>query len=309
MDSTALLNSLERAITVPTYQPRFTSDDLLAILNEEQASRAVPEITSIREEFFVVRREYPVLQNQYKIDIPERAVGRTLRQVNWLLQDDTEMALSRRKLEEINQYGQSTDTPSDFVVIGDQIWLQPKNINEGIIVLYYMQRPSTIVPVSQTATITAVGIDNVTVSKLPSVITSSVLCDITKYKPGYTTPYIDLEITNITGTVITFAGFSASDPIENVVPGDSLSVAGTTSILQLPDESHNYLVQVAAMRVLEALAVPDQLEICREQVQIKVRTMREQLTPRVEGATLKVLNNWNLLRNGRVYRRWPSISV
>lgn len=309
MDSTALLNSLQRAITVPTYQPRFTNDDLFALLNEEQASRVVPEITAIREEFFVVRKETPTVNNQYKIDIPKRAVGRTLRQVNWLLQNDLEMPLTRRKLEEVNQYGTSSDSPSDFVVIGDQIWLQPRTIQSGIIILYYMQRPSTIVPVAQTATITAVGVDNVTVAKLPTVITSSVLCDITKFEPGYTTPYTDLVITNITGTTITFAGFTASDPIENVIPGDSLSIAGTTSILQLPDESHNYLVQCTAMRVLEALAVPDQLEICKEQVQIKVRTMREQLTPRVEGAVLKVINNWNLIRGGRVYRNWPSVSV
>jgi hypothetical protein len=273
MDSTALLASLERAITVPTYQPRFTTDDLYALLNEEQASRVVPEITSIREEFFVVRRPTAVAQNQYKIDIPHRAVGRTLRQVNWLLQDDTEMPLSRRKLEEINQYGVSSNTPSDFVVIGDQIWLQPQNILEGILVLYYMQRPSLIVPVAQTATITAVGTDSVTVSKLPTNITTNVLADITKYQPGYTTSYTDLVITNITGTTLTFAGFSPTVPIENVVVGDSVSVAGTTSILQLPDESHNFLVQCTAMRVLEALAVPDQLEIAREQVQIKVRTM------------------------------------
>lgn len=309
MDSTTLLSSLQRAITVPTYQPRFSNDDLFALLNEEQVSKVVPEITSIREEFFVVRITETIVSDQYKINIPERAIGRSLRQVNWLLQDGTEMSLSRRKLEDVNAYGTSTETPSDFVVIGDQIWLQPKVQNGGTLILYYMQKPSIIVPVAQTATITAVGVDSVTVSKIPTNITSSVLCDITKYKPGYTTPYIDLSITNITGTTITFAGFSVADPIIGVVAGDSVSVAGTTSIVQLPEEAHNYLVQCAAMRVLEALAVPDQLAICREQVQVKVRALREQLTPRVEGATLKVLNQFNLLRNGRVYRRFPAITV
>ncbi|MGL5095655.1 MAG: hypothetical protein ACRDD1_08710, partial [Planctomycetia bacterium] len=79
MKSGEFLSAVKRAITVPTYQPRFTDPDLLDLANEEQRTAIVPMVTSLREDYFIVRSSQAVAIGTVSIPIPPRAVGRTLR--------------------------------------------------------------------------------------------------------------------------------------------------------------------------------------------------------------------------------------
>ena len=83
MDTTSFLAAVDRAITVPNYQPRFSQTDILALANEEQSSMIVPMIVALREEFFVFREEIAVNAGDTGFRIPERAIGRTLREIQY----------------------------------------------------------------------------------------------------------------------------------------------------------------------------------------------------------------------------------
>lgn len=311
MDTNAFLLAVDRAITVPNYQPRFSQSDLLALANEEQQSMIVPMIVALREEFFVFREELSVTAGTLSFRIPERAIGRTLREIQYqnaaggtLVYD-----LPRISIEDSYRFtnlGQGT--PNGFMIEGDSIRLLPTPSSDGNAILYTLRKPSDLVLPSRTATITSFGTNTITVSKVPSNFTIGSKIDITDCRPSYPLIYKDLTITNITGLVLTVSGFSGT-ALADLEAGDSVSTKLETSIVQLPDEATTVLVHATAVRVLEALSIPDQMKVAEEKLQQKIRACREILSPRVEGSTPKVIQRDGLLRGRVTVRRFPSVSV
>lgn len=311
MNTTSFLAAVDRAITVPNYQPRFTNNDLLALANEEQQSMIVPMIVGLREEFFVFRETLTVNAGDYGFRIPERAIGRTLREIQYrnMAGGNLVYDLPRISIEDSYRFtnlGQGT--PNGFMIEGDSIRLLPTPSSNGEAVLYTLRKPSDLVQDSRTAVITNVGTNTLTLSKIPSNLTIGSKIDITDCKPAYPLIYNDLQITNINGLVISVTGFTGA-ALTGLETGDVVSTALETSIVQLPDEAAVVLVHATAVRVLEALSIPDQMKIAEEKLQQKIRACREILSPRVEGSVPKVIQRDGLLRGRTTVRRFPSVSV
>lgn len=311
MDTTSFLAAVDRAITVPNYQPRFTNNDLLALANEEQQSMIVPMIVALREEFFVFRDVLSIAAGDYGFRIPERAIGRTLREIQYrnMAGGNLVYDLPRISIEDSYRFtnlGQGT--PNGFTVEGDSIRLLPTPSSNGEVVLYTLRKPSNLVQESRTAVVTSVGANTITVSKVPSNLTIGSKIDVTDNKPSYPLVYKDLTITNITGLVLTVSGFTGA-ALSGVDVDDVVSTALETSIVQLPDEAAIVLIHATAVRVLEALSIPDQMQIAEEKLQQKIRACREILSPRVEGSVPKVIQRDGLLRGRTTVRRFPSVSV
>lgn len=310
MDTTSFLAAVDRAITVPNYQPRFSQTDILALANEEQASMVVPMIVALREEFFVFREEIAVNAGDTGFRIPERAIGRTLREIQYnstgggLVYD-----LPRISIEDSYRFtnlGQGT--PNGFMVEGDSIRLLPTPSSNGTVILYTLRKPSDLVLNSRTTSITAFGTNTITVSKVPANLTIGSKIDVTDIRPAHPLHYKDLTITNISGLVLTVSGFSGT-ALSGLETGDVVSTALETSLIQMPDEAATVLVHATAVRVLEALSIPDQMKIAEEKLQQKIRYCREILSPRVEGSVPKVIQRDGLLRGRVTVRRFPSVSV
>lgn len=299
MDSSQFLNAVKRAITVPQYQARFTDDDLLALANEEQETFVVPMVLSLREEYFVVREEQDVVSGQTKVNIPERSMGRSLREIHFKIASGNYYNLPRYAIEDVYPYLNTavTGNPTGFYIMSDAIYLAPTSNTAGTIALWYFLRPNSIVSTSRTGTITALTDSTVTLNKVPSNITVGSAIDITSYKPGYQISHKDVTVSNISGKTLTLDGFDATDPITNVVVGDSVSTALETSVIQLPTEVQNVLIWAVCVRVLEALAIPEQLKIAQDKLKVNVQSCSELLTPRIEGELPKVIQVNNLLRS------------
>lgn len=309
MDSTKLLSSIKSAILVPSYQPRYTDADLLGLANDEQQSLIVSELKSLREDYFTIRSEIAIIAGQSEVYIPERAVGRTARDIRYFTQSSQEYSLPRIQLEDTYLYTNfASGNPTGFSLVGDNIVLLPTASDPGTCVVYYDFRPSAIVSMTRVAKVTAVGIDNVTVAAVPTNITIGSLADITRKTPAYKVTYYDRTITNISGGVITLDGFSVSNPITAVSVGDYISLAQETGLVQLPDEAQQTLIQAVAMRVLEGLNLPDQLNVVKDIYERKIRLMRDLMLPRVEGAVKKIINRNGLLARGSM-RRFPSVNI
>jgi len=311
MDTTSFLAAVDRAITVPNYQPRFSNNDLLALANEEQQSMIVPMIVALREEFFVFRETLTINAGDPGFRIPERAIGRTLREIQYrnLAGGNLVYDLPRISIEDSFRFtnlGQGT--PNGFMVEGDTIRLLPTPSSNGEAVLYTLRKPSNLVQDSRTAKVTAVGTNTITLTKVPSNLTIGSKIDVTDNKPSYPLVYKDLTITNITGLVLTVSGFTGT-ALSGVDVDDVVSTALETSIVQLPDEAAIVLIHATAVRVLEALSIPDQMKIAEEKLQQKMRACREILSPRVEGSVPKVIQRDGLLRGRTTVRRFPSVSV
>jgi hypothetical protein len=311
MDTTAFLAAVDRAITVPNYQPRFSQSDILALANEEQQSLVVPMIVALREEFFVFRETLSITAGDFGFRIPERAIGRTLREIQYRNQTGGTLVydLPRISIEDSYRFTNlGSGTPNGFMIEGDTIRLLPTPSSDGEVVLYTLRKPSNLVLTSRTAVVTAVGTNTITLSKVPSNLTIGSKIDITDNKPAYPLVYKDLTITNISGVVITVSGFTGT-ALSGVDVDDVVSTALETSIVQLPDEAAIVLIHATAVRVLEALSIPDQMKIAEDKMQQKIRACREILSPRVEGSVPKVIQRDGLLRGRTTVRRFPSVSV
>ena len=281
---------------MPQYQARFSDDDIIAIANEEQEATVSPIILSVREEYFVVREIVPLVVGQTVVTIPPRAIGRSIRELDIQLTSGAGYTrLNRLSIEDVSQFLDPTvnGNPQAFYMMSDTINLVPTSNTTGNIALWYFLRPNTIVPTSSTANIIAVSPTGVTVDIVPSTIVVGSLVDIIDNTPGFQTVYQDLVVSSITGKVITIAGFSNV----GVNPFMVLSPAQTTSIIQMPIESQQMLVWAVCVRMLEALAIPDQLNLAKLELAAKVKAGTELLTPRVEGALPKVIQPNNLLRS------------
>jgi hypothetical protein len=311
MDTTAFLAAVDRAITVPNYQPRFSHSDILALANEEQPSLVVPMIVALREEFFVFRETLSITAGDFGFRIPERAIGRTLREIQYRNQTGGTLVydLPRISIEDSYRFTNlGSGTPNGFMVEGDTIRLLPAPSSDGEVVLYTLRKPSNLVLTSRTAVVTAVGTNTITLSKVPSNLTIGSKIDITDNKPAYPLVYKDLTITNISGVVITVSGFTGT-ALSGVDVDDVVSTALETSIVQLPDEAAIVLIHATAVRVLEALSIPDQMKIAEDKMQQKIRACREILSPRVEGSIPKIIQRDGLLRGRSTVRRFPAVSV
>jgi hypothetical protein len=311
MDTTAFLAAVDRAITVPNYQPRFSQSDILALANEEQQSLVVPMIVALREEFFVFRDTLSITAGDYGFRIPERAIGRTLREIQYRNQTGGTLVydLPRIAIEDSYRFTNlGTGTPNGFMIEGDTIRLLPTPSSDGEVILYTLRKPNSLVLNSRTAVVTAVGTNTITLSKVPANLTIGSKIDVTDNKPSYPLVQKDLTITNITGLVITVSGFTGT-ALSGVDVDDVVSTALETSIVQLPDEAAVVLIHATAVRVLEALSIPDQMKMAEDKLQQKIRACREILSPRVEGSVPKVIQRDGLLRGRTTVRRFPSVSV
>ena len=311
MDTTAFLAAVDRAITVPNYQPRFSQSDILALANEEQQSLVVPMIVALREEFFVFRDTLSITAGDYGFRIPERAIGRTLREIQYRNQTGGTLVydLPRIAIEDSYRFTNlGTGTPNGFMIEGDTIRLLPTPSSDGEVILYTLRKPNSLVLNSRTAVVTAVGTNTITLSKVPSNLTIGSKIDVTDNKPSYPLVQKDLTITNITGLVLTVSGFTGT-ALSGVDVDDVVSTALETSIVQLPDEAAVVLIHATAVRVLEALSIPDQMKMAEDKLQQKIRACREILAPRVEGSLPKVIQRDGLLRGRTTVRRFPSVSV
>lgn len=310
MLTSEFLENLERAITVPTYQPRFTQVDLLALAYEEQKTTIVPMLLGIGQNYLLFKEEQEILEDTSIVSFPYRSVARAAKNIYYRLSDqDKEYQLTKYTLQQSNQWADSDKgNPNGFVLMDDGIRIFPIPDQDATIIFDYYIKPSKPVLSSRTATITAVGVDTVTVSSVPRNIVIGSVCDITKVRAGYKLVYLDKTVSNIASTVITLAGFDSSNPITGVSVGDSLSLALETSILQMPEEACDVLVQATAVRVLEALGVPDQLDMAQKQMARKVQAARELMAPRIEDQPAIIMHGHPLLE-GYGYRPFPKVNV
>jgi hypothetical protein len=83
MTSNQIISAIQRKISMPIAQSLFSNDDILAFVNEEMMISQVPSILLVHEEYLVSNKLVPLLSNQNRYAIPDRAIGMKLRDLFW----------------------------------------------------------------------------------------------------------------------------------------------------------------------------------------------------------------------------------
>lgn len=167
MNSDQLIAAVKRKILVPISQNTFSEDDILAFLNEEMMISQVPSVLEYHQEYYVMRKEVPIIANQTKYPIPDRAIGMRLRDVFY--KDDAgnlgEMTRISPEDRAFFQRNLGTNQPvTMFFLENNELVLLPVPDSNptGFLVFHFYVRPNQLVSTDRAAIITYFN-ENITV--------------------------------------------------------------------------------------------------------------------------------------------------
>lgn len=300
MRTSDLLTDIRRAMGAPTYQARFSNADVLAIASSQQTNFVVPQIRALRRDYMVVQEDFDLDAGDDTLPVPERAVGRGIRDL-WFTTVTTSPAVTDfRKLK----YVDLSDILNLSVLEGDtyayyfqddDIKFHPELPEDAVVRLFYLSRPGELVEESRTCTVTAVGANSIDVDAVPSNIIVGSKIDVVKVDPGYKTLAKDAVVlsrstTNLTVTTAAFTGAGIS-------VGDIVSLKRETSVVQLPEDAWEVLVWSTANEMAVSLGIDTMISQTEKALQGALNGMRQALVPRTEDPQT-IINPSSLIRSG-----------
>ncbi len=305
MTSDDLLLGVKNTITFVSSAANLDDDALLKKIDDAIKTYVVPMIDAANQEFFVTEYTTPIVASQTEYSIPYRAIGRAIRDL--LIQDSSGNQQSSPYIqpEDVHLY---KDTALDYghYFRGDKIRLVPDipdNYSSGeSLVMPYKIRPSRLTELTNAAKVSSVSSPDVTVEDVGLITTGSVI-DFIEGKSGRSLLAIDKSVTNVSGTIITFA---SADIPSQLTTGDYISLAETSPVVNMiPDEFRPYIEKVAARLVL--LAIDDEVGMQKLEKLMgeEKKNLAMLIEPRNEGEPKKILNRNSLARGSKFSQtRW-----
>lgn len=300
----SFLTKVKRRITIPSNQELLDNDDMLAMADDVTREQMVPLIMSVNQNYFVTTSNIPVEEGVTVYDIPYRSIGRGLRDLKMVQNGDSSAIsdMAMIALEDAHRFGSIANPSLYFYFRGDKIILVPEPQSSDYTMLcYYNLQPSQYVQNTDAALVVSIAGAVVTCSSVPDSMIAGVDVDFVQGKSGCSILEMDVEILTATSTTITFA--SSDDIPEDLVAGDYISLAGTTPVIQMPDEAVPLLECWTAERICYAIGDFDGAQILVNRAQKIEENLKKVLTPRIEGAQTKIVNRRGLLR-GQGFNSW-----
>lgn len=291
-----LLEGVKRRCVIPANQALLSDTDILAVADDIIASRMVPMMLSIRQDFFVITVLGDVVDGTSEYDIPYRSIGRTLRDLK-LYDGSSYRDLSLLALED-EQYYLLGGIPYAFYFKGDKVVLVPEP-NTGSLQLQYWYdlAPSSLVTLDQAAVVVSSTTTTVTISAAISGIVTGSSVDFIQAKSGNSMLAMDKTIQNASGTTYTF---TSGDIPTSLVAGDYISIAQTSPVIMLPNECYPLLETLTAKRVLNLLGDFEGAGRLEKDESDEMKMVESLLAPRIQGENTIIINRRGLLRGYRM---------
>lgn len=125
-----LLTSIKNRIGFPFSQNTLTENDVIQMMNEELQINAVPAIKELHEEYFVYKcPPTPLVNGISRYPIPNRAMGMSVRDINWSDTSGNFFKLTRIAPEEKSFFQQnvgSNQAIGKYYLEGNEIVITPQ---------------------------------------------------------------------------------------------------------------------------------------------------------------------------------------
>lgn len=301
MLTSALITSIQRRAAVPNAQVTFSSADFYALMDEEIESKLVPLVLSTLEEYYVADFPYNITNGVGSYAIPTRAIAGKLRDVQVISSTDPDSITPLERLDITDLFSSTSSSyrvlikKSGFYLKADNVVMYPTpTTTQNIINLEHYRRPNTCVDPSTCAVITAINLvaNTITVSSLPSNITTATPVDLVKVNSGFGCTAIDQVITNIAGNILTFS----APLLSSVSVGDYVCQATQTCVVQVPQELLPLLSQYVVVRVLSAQGDLQAYQQAITELGSIEKNALMMITPRVDGKPKRVTNTRGVSR-------------
>ncbi len=262
-----------------------SDEGILAIANREMRGKLLSDVMALREEFFVLKQDFPITSAGASYRIPSRAIGAKLRDVVYLDGTGNARGLPRLRPEQVEEQYRF-----GFYLQGNNIVLRSEDA-EGTLRVSYFARPGKLVKSPYSGTIESVSpsTNAVTLTTDKSAVFSlGLLADVQNSGSPFDYSGVSLAYTHsLDGgkSVLTFATY----PVGAAV-GDVVYLQETTSYVQLPEEAANVLTYRTAAKTMEAIGDDGGFKRLAESASEMEDAMRILLTPRVDGKAQKLSN-------------------
>lgn len=304
-----LLESVKATVLVPGSQVTTPNEQILKFADDKIRSTLVPLVKGVRQDYFLRQRTVQGGADVQMFRIPDRAIGRTLKNLK-LINGETTRDMAKIAVDNEHVY-MNGSLPVGFFFIGDDYKVIPKpSATDWKLVEWYLIQPSSLIEMTDARRITGVSVDTlagtttVSVSGLLSGWGSGTLVDLVRGTGSG--QIIELDIA-IGSTSLTSVVFSSAEI--DVKIGDWVCNVKESPIIQLPDECFELLTILTAEKVLEAESDYDGARALQTKVNNLTDHMLELIAPRVEDKNDVILSRSNLVRRSRRFwnRRfiWP----
>lgn len=309
--ATVLIEGIKRRASIPENQATFEAKDFLAFADEELKLGIVPGIMAVHEDYFLYEIEVPLQSGKTEYEIPSRAIGNKLRDLQYKPDPDTHIEMTRIGIGERFGDMSSGDTrryylKNNKVVVSSGL---AANSAGSLNFIFYI-KPSQLVLEERIGIIQGIndlnnGKTEIVLNAVPSNFNTSIKYDVYKSDSPRTILQIDMVPTTI-NTISRSVTFNTEDIPDELKVGDHLAQAGESTMAQIPDEFDAMLEQMVACRVLEAQGDSQGLQ----NALLKLKQMENSggvlIDNRIDDAPIKIVNRHSTLRSSisrRYYRR------
>jgi hypothetical protein len=309
--ATVLIEGIKRRASIPENQATFESRDFLAFADEELLLGIVPAIMSVHEDYFLFEIEVPLQSGKKEYEIPSRAAGNKLRDLQYKPDPRSYVEMTRTGIGERFGDNLSNDIKKYYVknnrvVVSDAL----ASSTAGTLNFVFYIKPSQLVLEERIGIIQGInnlnnGTTQIVINAVPSNFNTSIKYDV--YKSDSPRTILEIDMIPLTiNTISRSVTFNTADIPNDLKVGDHLAQAGESTVAQIPNEFDAMLEQMVACRVLEAQGDTQGLQ----NALLKLKQMENAggmlIDNRIDDAPVKIINRFSTLRSSvsrKFYRR------
>jgi hypothetical protein len=300
----------KRSEHFPTGNAAFVDpDDLIAFANEEMKKRVIPFLMKFRQDYFLTEFPLiPLVNNQYRYSIPERAIGDALKEVFYV--PDSSQPRQRQPLVKSDVHDSATmnatsTTPFSFHMESNYLVLDNTPLNpptgSALSMLAFM-RPSELISTSSCAKITAISVGatqtTLTVdTNLTASLSAGSLVDVISGKLPARFRGFDCAIQSISSTQIVLKTLDIDNEALSVIAqvNDYVCPAGYTNIPMIPDELCPILSELICARVNKAQGAIQNYQASMAEVKEGLENIGMLIKNRIEAQVETIYTNSGFL--------------
>jgi hypothetical protein len=278
---------LKRRGFIPS-SANFTATDFFKVVDDETQTYIVPLLMSVREDYLVATEDITVTSGVTAYDLPIRAIGGKLRNLQYADSAGSIQTLVRLEPERVDSFDPSISLVAGYYLQGNTIILTGTPVSGTLRATYY-RRPNRVVATTAVYEITSVAGTTVNGGTPPSTYaTSNLTYDLISGTPGFDSFDDDVTLSAVGGSSVTLTTANTS-----IARGDYVCLAGETPIPQIPVELQPLLAQRVTATVLHALGDAKAENAYGVADKMEARVLKL-ITPRVEGSSRPVINRFGV---------------
>lgn len=299
-----LIEGIKRRASIPENQATFQAEDFLAFADEELLLGIVPNIMSLHEDYFLFEIDVPLVDGKTEYEIPSRAAGNKLRDLQYKPDPKTFVEMSRIGIgDRFANYndGMLVDMKRYYVKNNKVVVSGALSASTaGQLCFIFYIKPSQLVLEDRIGIIQGIndlnnGTTKIVLNAMPDNFNTSILYDV--YKSESPSTILEIDMTPLAINVVERSvTFNTADIPSLLKIGDHLAQAGEATIAQIPNEFHAMLEQMVACRVLEAQGDTQGLQNAMQKLEAMTTAGGTLIANRIDDAPQKIVNRHGLLR-------------